>query len=202
MKFIADIVLWGLVITVAVSVLRLRNKVYMPHEFKELIHAESGAPLNKEFPVQQFETIEGKQTTVRDLSRKKTILLITSPSCSVCKSVYPLINPFMEEYGDQYQIISLMLGELQEIEQVIGTYNLTNPIVRLTPEDLIAIQTNRFPFGYLLTPEGIIISKGSIQSMEHLNLLRTWTPKQPKKNRFSFYREPQTNQGDQRTMSV
>ncbi|MBD3919942.1 hypothetical protein H8B09_14355 [Paenibacillus sp. PR3] len=189
MQNIAYGVLWILVITLAISVLRIRNQVYMPQKLTELLFADNGAPLGHEFPVTYFNTIIGEQAGTRDQDGKKTILLITSPTCSACKALYPLITPFIQRHGDQYRLISLMYGELHEIEIIRNSYNFNYPIVRITDEDLNAIQTKRFPFGYLLSPDGKVVSKGLVTNEEQFNLLRTWVPKQSKKNRFAFYRE-------------
>lgn len=199
MQNIANSILWVLVITLAISVLRLRNKIYTPFKLTELMYSEFGAPLDKEFPVMQFNTISGGQALASDLSGKKTILLVTSPSCGACKQLYPLMNPFMQKFGDQYRMISIMVGELKEVELFAKVHELSIPIVQLAHEHLETILTDRLPFGYLLSSEGKVISKGLVTSEEHLNLLRTWSPKPPKKmlSKLSFYHKKNTEQMNQ-----
>lgn len=190
MQFIANCILWLLVITLALSMLRIRNKVYMPFKLKELMFSDFGATLDELFPVSQFRTIEGEQISINQNDGKQTIILVTSPTCGTCKTLYPIINPFFRNNGDRYSFISLMYGDLQEIREIAQTYNLAVPIVQLENElSLESIKTDRFPFGYLLSSEGKVISKGLITNEEQFNLLRTWVPKQPKKNRFAFYRD-------------
>ncbi|MGG1637502.1 hypothetical protein [Paenibacillus sp. NRS-1760] len=190
MQSIANAVLWLLVIMLAVSVLRLRNKVYMPFKLKELLYSDFGAPLGEKFPVTHFQTITGGQAAVHNDSGKKKIILVTSPTCGTCTTLYPLINPFMQNKNDQYEFISMMYGDLQEVKAIGHNYSLMVPIVQLENEEsLKAIKTDRFPFGYLLSPDGKVTSKGLITNEEQFDLLLTWAPKQSKKSRLAFYRQ-------------
>lgn len=192
MQSIANIVMYVLVITIAVSVLRMRNKMYMINRRKELVGSDYGASLGEVFPKTEFSTIDGDPISLIDSTNKSTVLLVTSPGCESCKSLYPHIYPFLQKHGDKYRVISVMFGDIHNIEPLRKTHNLTNPIISVTFEGLKEIKTDRFPFGYLLSPEGNVISRGSVRDGEELELLRTWNPLSSQKKhakRFSFIRE-------------
>lgn len=190
MQIIANSVLWILVITIAVSLLRLRNKVYIPFKRNELLFSDFGAPLGRPFPVTRFQSISGGQSAIHNHFGKKTVIIITSPTCGTCQTLYPLFNSFIQNNCDQYEFISMMYGDLQEVKAISQNYKLLVPVVQLeNEEDLKAIKTDRFPFGYLLSPEGKVISKGLVTNEEQFNILRSWKPKDPKISRLAFYRE-------------
>jgi len=189
MQSIANIVMYVLVITIAVSVFRMRNKMYMVHSRKVLFGAEMGAPISEPFPVTKFKTIDHEEISIKDHLGRKTILLVTSLGCSVCKTLYPNIKPFSTKYGDRFQVISLMNGELPDIEALRDSHALTNPIVHMTREDLRAIKTESYPFGYLLSPEGEILTKGFVKDNEDLEIMRDFKINERQKKRKTFYRE-------------
>lgn len=202
MQEIANSILWALVIIQGICILRLRDRIYRPHRPTELIHSEFGAPLGEPFPISRFESIGGEMVDVREPSGRNTLLLVTAPSCGACKSLYPLINPFIQKHGAEYQLVSLMFGEQEDIDPIARSFDLKHPIISLTPELLEATYTDRFPFGYLLSPDGVVVSKGAIQNEIDLELLRTWRPKPLKKStRFSFYRNRQEEGVDPSTLS-
>jgi thiol-disulfide isomerase/thioredoxin len=188
MQSIADFVLYVLVITLTITVFRMKNKMYMTYKKKELAGADVGAPLAEVFPRTEFTTIDGEKISLIDADTNKfTVLLVTSPGCESCKSLYPHINPFVQKHGDKYRVVSVMFGDVENIEPLRKTYNLTNPIVSVTLEGLREIKTDRFPFGYLLSPEGKVISRGLVGNGEDLELLRTWSPLTSQKKRFQRF---------------
>lgn len=170
------IILWTLILTMSVYVLRMKNHNLNSSKPFGLIRADFGVPLGQLFPVRNFNTISGIDVDVHNDFKRKKILLITSPSCDSCKELYPAIQPFSITYGDKYQVISIMYGERDEIEQVRLEQNLSIPIIQMNLDDLKEIQTEMFPFGYLLSADGKVISKGVVGNSEQLELLRTWRP--------------------------
>lgn len=153
---------------------------------KFLIGADMGAPANELFPVTKFKTIDQEEISVQDSFGKNTVLLITSTRCSVCKTLYPHIRPFISKHGSMFNVISLMDGDMADVKTVRETHQLTHPIVHVTAEDLKAIKTESFPFGYLLTPEGKIIAKGFVKDGEDLEILRKLKEERQKKRRLFF----------------
>src|SRR5690606_7982784 len=105
-----------------------------------------GAVLGEKFPVTKFTTINGEPISL-DSAEKNTVLLITSPGCDVCKTLYPHVRPFIQRHGQQYQVVSLMFGDQKEIEALQKRIQLPVPIVHISPEGLKLIKTERFPFG-------------------------------------------------------
>jgi len=193
MQNIANIVMYVLVITIAVSVFRMRNRVYMVQKPKEPVGSDYGAPIGEVFPKTEFTTIDGVPISLID-TRKYTVVFITSPSCDVCKTLYPLITPFINKFGDEYQVVSLMFGDRKEIESLQNTIQLINPIIQISSEDLKEIKTERFPFGYILSSDGKVTSRGLVWDQKSLEMLRTWKPRNPKKRRLAFYRESTSSQ--------
>src|SRR5690606_13928342 len=114
--------------------------------------------------------------------------------CDVCKTLYPLITPFLNKCGDEYQVVSLMFGDRKEIESLQNTIQLINPIIQISSEDLKEIKTERFPFGYILSSDGKVTSRGLVWDQKSLEILRTWKPRNPKKRRLAFYRESTSSQ--------
>lgn len=190
MRDIANIIMYLLVITIALSMFRMRNKVYMIQKKKELLGSDYGAPLGEVFPKTEFTTIDGEEISLID-SPKHTVLLVTSPGCDACKSLYPHINPFLQKHSKNYQVVSIMYGDIHNIDPLRKTHNLTNPIISVSYEGLKEIKTDRFPYGYLLSPEGKVISRGSVRDDEELEILRTWSPLTIQKRLFkwSFIRD-------------
>lgn len=141
MQSIADFVLYVLVITLTITVFRMKNKMNMTYKKKELAGADVGAPLAEVFPRTEFTTIDGEKISLIDADTNKyTVLLVTSPGCESCKSLYPHINPFVQKHGDKYRVVSVMFGDVENIEPLRKTYNLTNPIVSVTLEGLREIK--------------------------------------------------------------
>lgn len=177
METVSHIILWILVLMLtALSIQRKTQKTEMPMpKPMMLFQSEHGAALGERFPITVFRSLDQEEIRIQE-DGKHTILLITSPLCSACKELYPAIMPFVQKYGSAYRVITIMLDDAEQTKSLVLSHRITSPVVFLNKDELDKTETKLYPFGYLLSPEGTVLSKGIVGNADQLELLRTWKP--------------------------
>jgi len=132
---------------------------------------DSGLELGTLFPRMNLVSVTGKLFSLfPEESAKHSIVLITSPSCNVCRELFTEIHAIRSQY-ENIQFIPMLSGDDLAIKDTIEKYNIGSPVGQLIDQDLEQFKVSTFPFAYLLSPEGVILSKNVISCKQDLNKL-------------------------------
>jgi hypothetical protein len=164
--------LWILAILMAfrlMPILRAPRQGMLPAP-DDLPMSDHGLPSGWEFPVLKFPTAEGDAIDLTSDHHKGTLVVLTMPGCKACVSLYPLLAAYMKEHAE---IQTVMLSFMME-DRVIDedeTEALALPWIGVPKEAQPQFSTTIFPFGYFLSPDGTILRKGVLNTVEHLSLI-------------------------------
>lgn len=163
------VLLASVVIALCCTVMIIMNKLMNPHRKGVLLQSNHGISIGESFPKLSIETLDG--LLIPSLTGEiGSVVLITSPGCGTCKELYPVI-PRVAGMHPEMLFISLMVGNKQAVEAIVNDYSLAHAVAIIGQNELHAMKTEYFPFAYLLSPEGKVLSKGIVVNEEHLQIL-------------------------------
>lgn len=108
--------------------------------------------------------------TIGGPRNKHQLVLFVSPSCPICKVLYPVIKSINKSEG-WLNVVLASDGDRNIHQQFIATQQLDDIPYILSPELGMTWRVAKLPFSVLLDEQGKIISKGLINSREQLESL-------------------------------
>lgn len=162
-------VLWLLVISLTFYVLMTARK-----PGRVLPASNTGLPVGAAFPQFAISSVSDKVPfATQHPKHNGTLVMFTSAHCPICNTVYPLIPLVEEKYRLKAQVIMEPLdeGNTESIMAKIHQMNITVPVFELTTSIRDAVKLEGFPFAYLLSQDGTVLSKGGINRLEDFDLL-------------------------------
>ena len=173
---ISNITLWILLIGLALTVVALARQIGVLHERiapAGALMVSGGPKVGEASPVLDVVDIAGQEYsigTVRE-DAKSTLLFFLSPNCPVCKTLLPVLKSSQKSERDWLDILLTSDGDSAEQQALIEEYKLQEFSYILSSNLGMTYQVGKLPFAVLLDNEGIIRSKGLVNSREHLESL-------------------------------
>lgn len=178
---VSNVILWLLVIGLALLVVALARQVGVLHERV----APAGALLPTNGPK------VGELTTAMDLSALDggkvkiggekpdpgaTLVLFISPTCPVCKSLVPTAKSLVRSEKGRLALVFASDGaeneqQLQQHRAYVKDLRIDEHPYVISMELGMTYQVSKLPFALLIGNDGILRSKGLVNSREHLESL-------------------------------
>jgi methylamine dehydrogenase accessory protein MauD len=173
---ISNITLWILLIGLALTVVALARQIGVLHERiapAGALMVRGGPKVGEASPVLDVTDITGRDYSIgaARADAKSTLLFFLSPNCPVCKTLLPVLKSSQKSERDWLDILLTSDGDSAEQQAFIEEYKLQNFSYILSSNLGMTYQVGKLPFAVLLDGEGIIRSKGLINSREHLESL-------------------------------
>ncbi|WP_145577723.1 thioredoxin fold domain-containing protein [Yersinia mollaretii] len=137
-----------------------------------------GAMLNNNGPktgeitsIYRLLSLNNGEITIGGQKNKHQLVLFISPTCPICKVLYPVISSIKKSESKWLDIVLASDGDEQQHRAFIEQQQLGDIPYVLSPELGIAWQVAKLPFAVLLDEQGKIISKGLINNREQLESL-------------------------------
>jgi methylamine dehydrogenase accessory protein MauD len=173
---ISQIVLWIVVVILALTVLALVRQIGVLHErvaplgalsTKNAVEVGQAAP--------QFDIIDlaGRPLHIggRSPDGRSQLLLFVSPSCPMCKKLLPVARSFARSERRGVALLLMGDGDRPSHEALVAEHRLQDVPFALAPIVGINLGIGKLPQAVLIDPEGVIRSKGIVNSREHLESL-------------------------------
>jgi len=173
---ISNITLWILLIGLALTVVALARQIGVLHERiapAGALMVSGGPKVGEASPVLEVIDIDGQEYSIGAVREdaKSTLLFFLSPNCPVCKTLLPVLKSSRKSERDWLDILLTSDGDGAEQQAFIEEYKLQDFSYILSSNLGMTYQVGKLPFAVLLDSEGIIRSKGLINSREHLESL-------------------------------
>jgi methylamine dehydrogenase accessory protein MauD len=173
---ISNITLWILLIGLALTVVALARQIGVLHERiapAGALMVRGGPKVGEASPVLDVTDITGRDYSIgaARADAKSTLLFFLSPNCPVCKTLLPVLKSSQKSERDWLDILLTSDGDSAEQQAFVEEYKLQNFSYILSSNLGMTYQVGKLPFAVLLDGEGIIRSKGLINSREHLESL-------------------------------
>lgn len=173
---ISNVILWLLVGGLALTVLALARQIGVLHERiapAGALLVSGGPKVGEQAPVLTVTDIDGTDVSIGAAREdaKSTLLFFLSPNCPVCKTLLPVLKSSRKSESDWLDILLASDGELSEQRKFIDEAKLGDFQYLLSSNLGLTYQVGKLPFALLLDQDGIIRSKGLVNSREHLESL-------------------------------
>lgn len=181
--------IWIIAIAALVAVLAFSQWTYWESVTeKQRVIAQSAFPIvGQPAPNFHLPLLGGGTGTLADYQGRPVIINFWTTSCKVCKKLFPLLNSFDRDYGEQIAVLSVCSGgTLGKAIEVARDYGLTFPslydaekeVVRAyqPQEQTVRREITAFPFTVFIDESGIVIyaKVGTFTSIEDLlEVIRT-----------------------------
>ena len=172
--FVSHLLLWGLVVALAVVVAALARQIGVLHErispAGALVGREGPRP-GEPAPVVEVEDAAGARLRVGapDASGASTLLLFVAPACPICKVLLPIARSLRNSEGLRLLIASD--SSRGEHEAFLREHKLEHETVVLSAALGLAWQIPRVPYAALIDAQGMVRSRGLVNTREHLESL-------------------------------
>jgi len=171
---VSQIVSWIIILGLAVALLALARQVGVLHmriaPAGALVTAH-GPAVGGQAPHLDVTTIDGAPLGIGWARGRMQMMLFVSPSCPLCKELIPVAKSFARR--EKLDLLFVGDDDLAEQRALIARTGLegfpfvNSPIVGRT------YHVDRLPHAVLIGGDGVILSKGLVNSREHLESLVT-----------------------------
>lgn len=173
---ISLVLLWVLVITLSLVVFALARQIGILHDRiapAGALMLAKGLSVGQAAPAVEAVDIDGNALRIGDARAdgKDTLVMFVSPTCPVCKDLLPVLKATQRSEQRWLQIILASDGEHAVHASFRNQYALAAFPYVLSPALGIAYQVNRLPYAVLLDHRGVVLTRGLVNSREHLESL-------------------------------
>ena len=172
----SQIVSWLVIMALTVAVVALARQVGVLHVRVAPAGAlltGKGPVVGEASPVLDVATIDGAPLSIgRPLAKgQRQLLLFVSPHCPLCKEIIPIAKSFAKR--ERLDIVFAGDDDLAEQRAMIARMEMgAFPFVN-GAEAGLTFHVDRLPHAVLLGDNGVVLSKGLVNSREHLESLVT-----------------------------
>lgn len=137
-----------------------------------------GAMINNNGPeageittVFRLPSLNNGEVTIGGPRNRHQLVLFISPTCPICKVLYPVIKSIKKSESKWLDIVLASDGDEQQHRAFIELQQFGDIPYVLSPELGMTWHVAKLPFSVLLDEQGKVISKGLINSREQLESL-------------------------------
>ena len=171
---ISQVISWTVILLLGVAVLALARQVGVLHMRVApagALTTAGGPAVSTVSPAVSALTIDGETVTVGGPAPGSALrlLMFVSASCPLCKALIPMAKSFGRDERVELIFVGDDTPQAQRamIEQhELGGYQFING-----PDVGQAFAVGKLPYAVLLDVEGVVLSKGLVNSREHLESL-------------------------------
>ena len=174
---VSNVVLWILVIVLALVVLALARQVGILHERVApagALQPTNGPKVGELTEAMSIADITGSTVTVGgpNADGKTTLVMFTSPTCPVCKSLVPTAKSLAKAEKNRLQLVFASDGDSVEQHQAyVKDLDLDSYPYVLSQKLGMSFAVSKLPFAVLIGADGTLQSKGLVNTREHLESL-------------------------------
>ena len=120
-------------------------------------------------PEMEFETLSGATLHLggEHPDQRTTLIFFLSPNCPVCKTLLPVLKSSKKSEADWLDILLASDGDAMEQKRFIDDAKLGDFTYLMSSNLGLTYQVVKLPFAVLIDQDGIIRSKGLVNSREH-----------------------------------
>jgi methylamine dehydrogenase accessory protein MauD len=171
---VSQILSWIVILGLGLALLALARQVGVLHMRVApagALMTGKGPVVGEAAPVMDAVTLDGAALALGKPTGRKQLLLFVSPHCPLCKELIPVARNFART--EKLDIV--FVGDDQEAEQRAMIARLDMGGLPFVNSSVIgrAYQVDRLPHAVLIGDEGKLLSRGLVNSREHLESLVT-----------------------------
>jgi methylamine dehydrogenase accessory protein MauD len=178
---VSNIILWVVIIALSLLVLALARQVGILHERVSpagALQPTSGPKVGELTSSLDLRTLDGSQVVIggENDSGLATFILFISPTCPVCKSLVPTAQSLIHSEKSRMQLMFASDGattdkELAQHKSYVSDLNISDYPYIISQQLGMTYEVSKLPFAVLVGSDGILKSKGLVNTREHMESL-------------------------------
>src|SRR5476649_2878255 len=171
---VSQILSWIVILGLGLALLALARQVGVLHVRLAPAGAlltGKGPVVGETAPVLDVATIDGAPLAIGKARDRMQLLLFVSPHCPLCKGLIPIAKSFAR--AEKLDIVFVGDDALDEQRAMIARLDMAGLPFINGPTVGRAFHVDRLPHAVLIGDSGTILSKGLVNSREHLESLVT-----------------------------
>ncbi len=132
---------------------------------------DSGPPVGSPSPIFQLTGIQSEPVQVGGEQVTASLIFFLSPTCPVCKKLLPVLKAVVQDEKQHLRIVLASDGEAAEHLQFVQQQSLGDMPYVLSTQLGMEYRVSRLPYAVLLDKQGVVVSKGLVNSREQLDSL-------------------------------
>lgn len=171
---VSTVLSWIVILLLGVAVLALARQVGVLHMRVApagALTTAAGPAVGSSAAAIPATTIDGTATTVggHKHGTPLRLLMFVSPSCPLCKGLIPMAKSFARD--ERVELIFIGDDDAAATREMIAQQGLAGYSFINGPEVGQAYEVAKLPYAVLMDEHGTILSKGLVNSREHLESL-------------------------------
>ena len=171
---VGQVLSWLVMIALVVALLALARQVGVLHMRVApagALQTSGGPAVGGKAPAVPAHTLEGKDAIVGGPAKDVPLrlLMFVSATCPLCKGLIPAARSFAKD--ERVELTFVGDDDAQVQRGLIAAQGLENYRFINGPEVGQAFEVGKLPYAVLLDSDGTILSKGLVNSREHLESL-------------------------------
>lgn len=169
------IVLWIVVAALVVLVIALARQIGVLHTRLApagALMTSAGPKVGELAPQLELDSLTGGTLTVGGATGMAQLILFVSPTCPICKTLVPVAKSLAR---DEKRRLSLAFasdgGEPAQHEQYVSAMDIDAYPYVISLELGMKFEVGKLPYAVLIGADGVLRSKGLVNSREHLESL-------------------------------
>lgn len=170
----AVVVLWALVLVLIGVIFALARQIGVLFERVTPVGAlvnDSGPKIGEATLNFTLPSLNGGAVYIGPRGQRSTLVFFLSTTCPICKKMLPALQSMRRSEGKWLDIVLASDGDEAKHKTFIEKAGLQEFPYALSAELGMAYRVSRLPFAVLIDGEGIVRSKGLINSREQLESL-------------------------------
>jgi methylamine dehydrogenase accessory protein MauD len=129
----------------------------------------NGLRVGKKAPSFVLRSTSGQEVSLNDFSGRRVLLVFTKDGCGPCQAIMPELN---KVEGESVQVIVVNRGTREATREWAEKFNPRFPVLNQEALDLPRrYETFVTPFAFLIDEQGVIRSKGIVNSKQHIGFV-------------------------------
>jgi methylamine dehydrogenase accessory protein MauD len=171
---VGQVLSWLVILALVVALLALARQVGVLHMRVApagALQTSGGPAVGGKAPTVPAHTLEGKDVIVGGPAKDVPLrlLMFVSATCPLCKGLIPAARSFAKD--ERVELTFVGDDDAQVQRSLIAAQGLESYRFINGPEVGQAFEVGKLPYAVLLDAEGTILSKGLVNSREHLESL-------------------------------
>jgi len=170
------IILWLVVACMVFALFALARQIGILYERIAPMGAlmmDDGPSVGEQSPHFNLETLDNRRIDIGKPSEKGELLFFLSPNCPVCKKLIPVLRSIQKAEGHWLKVILASDGDFKKQRTFYEKAKLKDFPYVLSNDLGMAFKVGKLPYALLLDKNGVIKSKGLVNSREQLESLFT-----------------------------
>jgi len=170
---VSTILLWLVIVILVIAVLALARQIGILHTRLApagALMTSAGPKVGELTPELDLEDIRSESVKVGGRRERAQLILFVSPTCPVCKSLVPVAKSLAKSERLELAFASDG-GELARHRRYANDMDIADYPYVVSLELGMRFEVGKLPYAVLIGTDGVLRSKGLVNSREHLESL-------------------------------